>query len=248
MRFALAPLLALATLSSAANAQYEARSGSVAELREYTREYARCMVLYQHVEARGLVLSNTPNDRLEREFASIYTTKPLAKVMGCDRLVIRDGHAFILQPDLLRGALAQELVIADLKVAEVDNFASRARLSHWLPGSLADYAAKRPLQPGPARHITIEQAYAEEMGRAWLSRYGECIVRSNSAASYSWITTKPGTPAEKAAMTALQATFAACLAQGETLTFGKAVLQGAVAINYYRLAMASPVPANGVAK
>ncbi|MGB7656662.1 MAG: hypothetical protein WBL74_14405 [Novosphingobium sp.] len=240
--------MALATLSTAASAQYEARSGSVAELRENTREYARCMVLYQHVEARNLVLSNTPNDRLEREFGSIYTTKPLAKVMGCDRLVIRDGHAIILQPDLLRGSLAQELVIADLKVAEADNFATRAPLSHWQPGTMADYAAKRPLQAGPVRHITVEQAYAEELGRAWLSRYGECVVRGNSAASYGWITAKPGTEAEKAEITALQPVFASCLAQGETLTFGKAVLQGAVAINYYRLAMAAPVSASGVAK
>ncbi|MEQ1497191.1 MAG: hypothetical protein ABL914_00895 [Novosphingobium sp.] len=248
MRLGLAPILALGMLSSAANAQYETRSGSQQELREYTGEYARCMVLFQHVEARKLVLSNTPNDRLEHNFGSIYTTKPLAHVMGCDGLVIRDGHAFVIQPDIFRALLAQELVIADLRTAETGNFVNRAPLTHWQPVSLAEFSAKRPSPSDPTRRLTVEQAYAEELGRTWLSHYGECIVRGNSQASYDWIVAKKGSVAEKGALTALQPVFASCLVQGETLTFGKTVLHGAIAINYYRLAMAAPVSANGVAK
>ena len=125
MRKAVASLLAACTLATSAGAQLQGLSGSEQELREYVGEYARCMVRYHHGEARKLVLSDAPNDRLERDFGSIYTSKPLVLVTECDKLVIRDGFALRLDPDMFRGALAQELVLNDLHAAETGGFSNR---------------------------------------------------------------------------------------------------------------------------
>jgi hypothetical protein len=244
----LAPLLLLGALATPAGAQIMAVSVSQQELLEYHDEYAKCMVRYRHNEARKLVLSNTPNHRLEHDFRSIYTTNALLHVSGCPNLLIRDGRAFVLQPDMFRAALAHELIKADLKTAEANNFVDRAPLSHWMPPSQAMLDSQRAAQKNTKRRGKLEKVHAEDVGRAWLSRYGDCVAHGNSKASHEWVVSKAGTPTEQAAIATLQPVFAACLVEGEKLTFGKEVLRGAVAINYYRLAMADRVSANGAAR
>lgn len=239
MKLALASLLGVTLLATSAHAEFSRRPGSPQELRDYITEYAKCMVRYHHADARALILSDVPNNRLERDFGSIYTPRPLASVQECERLFIRDGVAFQLQPDTFRGALAQALVQHDVPQADAANFADRAPLSHWTVPAVADGAA--------GKTSTQRRALGEEIGRAWLARYGECLVRGNARASHGWILAKPGSAEEKAAVAELNPVFAGCLAQGETMTFGTAVLRDAVAINYYRLAMAAPVSSDGVA-
>jgi hypothetical protein len=244
----LAPLLVAGVFATTASAQIMAVPVSQQELLEYHEEYAECMVRYRRLEARKLVLSNTPNHRLEHDFRSIYTTKALLNVSGCPNLLIRDGRAFVLQPDMFRAALAHELIKADLKNAETNNFVDRVPLSHWMPPSPAMLDSQRAAQKNTKRHAKLEKAHGEEVGRAWLSRYGDCVAHGNSKASHEWVVSKPGTPVEQAAIATLQPAFAACLVAGEKLTFSKEVLRGAVAINYYRLAMADRVSANGAAR
>lgn len=248
MKLRLALFAACAMTASAVGAQYERMSASETELRENMCEYAKCMVLYNHVDARKLVVSNTPNDRLEFEFDTIYTSKPLALVPGCRRLVIRTDYALVLQPDMLRSYLAEELIIADLKIPETGNFANRAPLSHWPAPSASDFESQRNLATDPKRRAQIEQEYSVAYGRVWLSHYGECVVRSNSKSAHEWIVAKPDSSQAAAAIDRLRPALGACLAEGESLKFGKDVLRGALAVSYYRLAMAAPVVTNGVAQ
>lgn len=242
MRFKLALFTVLSLTATAVSAQYQRLSGSEQELREYTRAYAKCMVIFNHVEARNLILRNTPNDRMERDFGSIYTSKPLALVPGCRELVLRNGYALVLQPDMFRAYLAEELVVADLKAPQTDNFVNRAALTHWAVPAQPNFAA---IATDPAKRAALEKAYAEEFGRVWLSHYGECVVRGNSRSSFGLLVSMPGTSAEKAALSELKPALSGCLVQGETLTFGKVVLRGAIAVNYYRLAHATPVATSG---
>lgn len=244
MKLATASFLGLTMLASAAHAEFTRIPGSQQELRDYVDEYARCMVRFHHADARALIVSDTPNDRLERDFGNLFTSKPLASVQECERLFIRQGVAFQLQPDAFRGALAHALIARDLPQAEPGSFADRAPLSHW---AISIPAAMSSGQDSKARLGTKDRAAVEQVGRAWLARYGECLVRGNPRASYDWILSKPGSADENDAVAQLNPVFAGCLAQGESMTFGKVVLRDAVAVNYYRLAMAAPVSSNGVA-
>jgi hypothetical protein len=244
VRLAIASFLGLTSLAAAAHAEFTRVPGAQQELRDYTEEYSRCMVRFHHADARALILSNTPNDRLERDFGNLYTSKPLASVQECERLFIRDKVAFQLQPDAFRGALAAALIAKDMPKAEAGNFADRAPLSHWAVNT----PAVLTVEHGDAAKLgTKDRAAVEQIGRAWLSRYGECLVRGNARSAHDLILSKPGSAAEASALAQMNPVFAGCLAQGETMTFGKVVLRDAVAVNYYRLAMAAPVSSNGVA-
>lgn len=247
MRLALASFPGLTSLASAAQAEFTRIPGAQQELRDYTDEYSRCMVRFHHADARALILSNTPNERLERDFGNLYTSRPLASVQECERLFIRDKVAFQLKPDAFRGALAAALVAKDLPQAETGNFADRAPLSHWAVSTPAVMTVEHGGAADTGKLGAKDRAAVEQLGRAWLSRYGECLVRGNARSAHDWIMSKPGSAMETSALAQLSPVFAGCLAQGESMTFGKVVLRDAVAVNYYRLAMAVPVSSNGVA-
>lgn len=53
------------------------------------------------------------------------------------------------------------------------------------------------------------------------------------------MSTEPETAAEAGSFDALRPTVAQCLLKGRTLAFGKLVLRGTIALNYYRLAHAT---------
>ncbi len=76
---------------------------------------------------------------------------------------------------------------------------------------------------------------------AWLSRYGECVVRQEPAKARYWLLTPPDSPEEISRINDLRPAFADCLNEG-TMKFNRTTMRGAVAINYYRLAMATRVP------
>jgi hypothetical protein len=229
-----------------AHAQYQKVPGSQKELREYTQEYAKCMVRNYHSRARELVLSNTPNERLERQFGDIYSSKPLAFFAGCRNLLIRDGIGFVLLPELLRAALAEALIFSELIKLPENDFGDRALLAHWEGEPEADFEARLLKEHNARKKSEMGSLHQQKIVMAWLSRFGECVVRGNPRASHVWITSKDNSVEEDNALKLMQPVFGDCLAEGERLNFGKYVLRDTVAINYYRLALAKPVIAIGV--
>ena len=82
-------------------------------------------------------------------------------------------------------------------------------------------------------------AYEENQLATYLSRFGECVVRVDPAASKALLMTDRGSADERAAFGGLSTALGTCLAEGKTLNFNKASLRGSIAVNYYRLAAAA---------
>lgn len=138
-----------------------------------------------------------------------------------------DNMRYVLADALVRAHLAGASVPADL--------ATRPRLAHPLFDETA-------YQPKPGKRLSAERT-AElaakrdaEMARIYLSRFGECVVRTDPANASALLSTKVVTPQENAAFGRLQPAFGQCISEGAKIALNKAVVRGTIALNYYRLA------------
>ena len=148
--------------------------------------------------------------------------------------------------DLYRYALANALVNADFaKKADVD-FEDRLPLAHIavpaqsvLDASLHGIKSMRKRQQAQAD-------FRESVGVAWLSRFGECVVRQAPTKARAWLLTPINVAEETSRINDLRSAFSECLGEG-TLKFNRVTMRGTVALNYYRLAMATVRPTIGKA-
>lgn len=231
-------VLAGLSMASGSAACAEPAPGLRGEQLEYVQSYAKCKVRDNRGSAQKLVLSNVSDERMAHDFSDIYVKEPMAYVRACRELVIRDGVAFRLQPDMFRAAIAEELVTSEMK-SPIASLADRAPLQHWQPESdsaLAERLAKASNGNAKAR---AQSEHDAANATVWLSVYGECVVRKDAAGAWSWIVAKPGSPAEASAIAQLKPSLGECLTAGEALNFSKDILRGTIAVNYYRLAKAS---------
>ncbi|MBS3930531.1 MAG: hypothetical protein KGZ65_04790 [Sphingomonadales bacterium] len=238
MRLLLSILAIGAGLLSASQTEAGLSGSRLAEYREDVRSYATCTVRNHHDRARELVLANVDNHTMERKFADIYTSKKLAFIFGCKELMLRGDQGIVVDPDLYRASLADVLVNKDLKVVEVGSFDSVGPLTHLAPQSASDFEAAYAKARSNAAKETVKKARDASVAKAWLSQFGECVVRRDQATAKEWLLTKPESAEEASAIGKATPALGACLVAGEKLTFDKHVLRGTVAINYYRLAMA----------
>lgn len=230
----------------ATSAQAEPMPGSRAEQVEYTHAYAKCKVRGNHKRAHDLVLSNLSDAQMERKFDDLYSSRAIAVLVGCRDLSIRPGVAFRLQPEMLRGALAQELIRLDLRKGPIADLSNRPALSHRQPESQETYKNRLATAKFARQRLKIEQERDNEIAAAWLSIYGECVVRQQPAGAWAWIMSSPESKDEAAAMATVKPALAECLTEGRALNFAKDVLRASLATNYYRLAMSKPAAMTGV--
>jgi hypothetical protein len=132
----------------------------------------------------------------------------------------------------------------------------RREYSEGLP---ADVARAAPLPHPPINEAEFQAEAGKNMGRKELEKlqkrkqqaqadhllsiYGDCVVRADPAAAYRLIFTKPSSDQESSAFAALKHSFSQCLVAGQTLSFSRASLRGAIAMNLYRLAKAPRIAA-----
>ncbi len=105
----------------------------------------------------------------------------------------------------------------------------------------ADYLPKPGKRASKAKEL--EEARARRIRDIFLTQFGECVVRADSAKSRQLLVTEPDSDEEGKIFSALSAPFSQCLTEGRSLTFNKTTLRGTIAINYYRLAHAPRQPA-----
>ncbi|HEU4696583.1 MAG TPA: hypothetical protein VFR92_06435 [Sphingomicrobium sp.] len=216
-------LLGFAALSSVlltAPAQASVRA-SDSGARKIMRDFARCTVKYEHRLAQQYVLMN-PSDRLpEDEFRKVADGTCLGFLGG--RLKMR--------PFQYRAALAEELIRRDLKGRSGFDLASVPPLEWRDPDTtqVAEFSIR------PAAEWQREDQFAAE---TYVSQLGECTVRANPAGARAVIEAKSESD-EIAAMQAIGPQIANCVQAGETLKFDRTILRSAIALSYYRLAMAS---------
>jgi hypothetical protein len=72
-----------------------------------------------------------------------------------------------------------------------------------------------------------------------LERFGECVARKQPATVTALLKTEPESDAEVATIGALMPDFSACIPKGETFSFSKTVVRGALAEGMYWLSKAA---------
>ena len=223
---------------SAAQSDY-----STAETRALMHSYARCVVERQHARAADAILRNVANDTILRDYPSLVIGSCLARD-------VRQTTKMRFGGDLYRYALADALVSRDLLARPMPDFGNVARLAHRDPGPVPTQVTTKGKRLGKKQYDAALKQHQDAAAYAFLSRYGECVVRVAPANSRALLATVPDTPAEAAAFKALSPAFGNCLVEGQTLELGKVALRGTVAVNYYRLAHAPrlPAPAPGSAR
>ena len=210
---------------------------------QYMVAYAHCVVQRDHNRAAAAVLANLSQRDLERNYSDIFLAQPVVFVARCQRLVMRADVAFRYSGEPLLSALAEALIESDLQYANPIELSDRLPLMYSTPLREKVSTARHE---GTGRHSSNIQQPEEESARQWLSRYGECIVRSQPTLARNWVRTVTDGADEAATIRALSPALSECLVEGQEMRFAKSRLRGAVAINYFRLAMAKPGPATGV--
>lgn len=231
-----APGLAMQGMSMSRD--WEDADYSTKETRALTHAYAQCVVKRQPVKASQAILANVDNATMLREYSKLILGECLSSQVNQDTQMRFTG-------DLYRYALADALVSRELAAQPVPALDAVPRLGHRAPGAPPQPVDDKGRKLGKRKLEAARLNYTRDVAYAFLSHYGECIVRADTAGSKALLVTKPDSPEESARFAALRPTFSRCLPEGQTLRFGKVTLRGSVAINYYRLAHAARASAGG---
>jgi hypothetical protein len=206
------------------------------EVRRIMFNYAQCVVKNHHDKAKEMILSDSDNNIIEHQYSSLIDSECLRAVAS--------GVDMTFGGDLYRYALADALVNADLRTREDKDFSDRLPLAHLAGPSSSDLSMELAATNSKKKRDEILKRFDKAVANAWLSRFGECVVRQNPVESKYWILTTPDSAEETSRINALRPTFNQCLSNG-SLTFNRTVLRGTVALNYYRLAFATKQPSAG---
>jgi hypothetical protein len=201
---------------------------SAKETRKIIYDYAKCVVGHRAGQASVALLSNVDNNMFVRRYSGL---------IDGDCLHMNAKASF--PGDLYRYALADALVEREYANAPVPDLSNVPPID-W--GPVPQEPA--PLPPNASKHQKSEyekahQAFDAVASKRALDVYGECVVRGNPAAAKALLLTQPETAAEDNGFDALRPTLGECLPEGRTLTFGKFVLRGVIAVSYFRLAHAA---------
>lgn len=211
---------------------------STRETRALTHAYARCVVKRQPARASEAIARNLDNRAILRDYPMLIRGECLSRQVHQPTRLQFGG-------DLYRYALAEALVIRELAAQPAPDLAPVARLDHRGPGEPPQPVDSKGRKLDGAKLEAALKPYRQDSAFAFLSRYGECVVRVDTAGARALLVSAPDSADESARFGALRPALAHCLPEGETLRFGKTALRGSIAINYYRLALAARVSAGG---
>ena len=204
--------------------------------RKIMHEYASCVVKQKREQASDAIVSNSDNATIMRRYPELVSGACLGRIAGSVQMTFSG--------DLYRYALADALVNLDFSSQSQGTFTDRLPLAHLAPldrVKLNDYLAKTKSK---RKRDEAQQSFNKQYLVVWLSRYGECVVRNQPVKARQWLLTPPGGPEETSRINDLRLAFNECLGDG-TMKFNRVTMRGTVAINYYRLAMATVQPAAG---
>jgi hypothetical protein len=227
LALAAAPVAAQGLSEDWSNADY-----STKETRALTHAYAQCVVKRQAAKASEAIAANVGNDIILRDYRMLIRPECLTRQIH-QSTQIRFGG------DLYRYALADALVNRELATKPAPDLDAVPRLIHHEPGPPPQPVDAKGRKMGKRKLEAARAGYGRDVAFAFLSHYGECIVRADTAGAKSLLVTTPDSAEESARFAALRPALARCLPEGQTLRFGKVTLRGTVAINYYRLAQAA---------
>jgi hypothetical protein len=137
--------------------------------------------------------------------------------------------------DQFRYALADGLVRKDLLPFPAPAVSALPQLDHREPTPPSRVDKKgRPLSE--AKYAAAMEGYQQAQAFAYVSRFGECVVRANPEGARALLGTTADSPEETAAFATLSNALGNCLESGQKIELSKVALRGTIAVNYYRLA------------
>jgi len=229
MRWGLFATGMAATAAAPHSAAAQQSDFSIKQTRRLAYDYAKCVVDHHAAEASQALLANVRNKAIIEQYGSLIQGDCL----------VRETHAnsqMRFSGDLFRYALADALVARELRSSPIpvlDNVPPLERAAE------PDPPAPLPANAGKAERRRYEKNikdFNEDQAFRALAALGECVVRLNPADAKALLLTMPETDAEAAGFGTLTPTVAQCLPEGRTISLGKLVLRGTIAVNYYRLA------------
>lgn len=216
----------------ASGSAVDAKEFSTAEIREVSKNYADCVVKRRYELARNAVVSNANNGEIAKDYRKLIIGDCLVKANKGNGARMKFGG------DHYRYALAEALIRHDFPEPSLTTVEGLAKLTHLpTPTSPPDVTGYKK-----SKAEKVLAAYQSSKLITSLSQYGECVVRLAPVDSHALLMTDTDTAGEAAAFAKLQPTLGDCLAGDGTVKFGKSVLRGSIAINYYRLAYAASHP------
>jgi hypothetical protein len=201
--------------------------------RKVMADFGNCVVKLDPVSAKTAVLSDL-------ESAEIY--KDHKKLMDSRCLPSTVGSGIRLQMDdvSLKAAIAQTLIYRDLQNSQFSDFTQAPPLTHRQPYPLKTVNDKTGRALSEKAIKSQQEAIARKTLTYTVSRFGECVVRTDPASARNVVFSSIGTPEEMAAMKAMAPVLSSCIAKGENVAFTRLSIRNTLAVNYYRLANAMP--------
>lgn len=208
-----------------------------AEVRKTSFKYAACVVRKHHAKASEALLATASNREITGKLAQIIDSDCLGSAAGL-------GVDMRFPNDTYKYALADALVNADFASRGHDSFSDRLPLAQPSETTQAEQTELLAKMKSGSKRKEVQRDLEKHNALVWLARYGECVVREDPKNARFWLLTPPETPEEVSRINAMRPAFSACLGTG-TARFNRITMRGTVAINYYRLAMATVVPGAG---
>ena len=228
--------LSVAVVGATAARPVQAESKEDARTRKVVSDYATCVVKARHDRVAAAIMANATSNDINHEYSGLIDSDCLGRVAG--------GVSLAFRQDSFLSALAVALVRSDFAGSGPADFGDRLPLAQKPMPSPEEEATALAKVKSSSWRDEIKHKFRERRGLAALARYGECIAREDPVNSRYWLLTTPDVPEEQSRLAALRPALSDCL-DGGTITFSKATLRGLVAINYYRLAMATWQPGLG---
>lgn len=224
-------LLAVLLLFGVATPALADRAKEDAHARKVMHDYARCVVKAQPKRAAEAIIADVSNSVIMKHYSDLISSECMGQTGGDVQMTFSG--------DMYRYALADALVNANFATKGENDFSNRLPLAHLRAPSQTELEAELAKASSKRKRAEIEQQYSKDAAVEWLSRYGECVVRADPVRSRLWLLTPPDGPEEMSRINDLRSSFSDCLSGG-TLKFSRVNMRGTVAINYFRLANATP--------
>ena len=202
--------------------------------------YAKCVVKERHDRASEAILSNVDNGTILRKYSDLIREDCLVNAVG-------GGAEMQFGGDLYRYALADALVSADFAKTSDTDFSNRLPLAHTAMPSQSELDKYLASVKSKRKREEAQANFDKQASIAWLSRFGECVVRQNPIKARMWLLTPTDIAEETSRISDLRSAFNDCLDNG-TVKFNRVIIRGTVALNYYRLAKATVQPVAEKAK
>jgi len=207
---------------------------TVQEGRQAMAKLAECTVKHKRDQVAKELLTGQSSDKMRSAFISMLDKKKCStdrKSAGAILIMMLSETAHF--------SMAEALVASDFR-APIQNLSDAPEIET----STFDPSA---YEPRPNRKYTDEQLRNLQINAdraryiSELSKIGDCVVRTDTERSQRLLLSPIDSSQESSSFEALKMVIGKCLPSGQSFRLDKALLRGAVAFNFYRLAKAASV-------